>query len=285
MIDIGLEGKMLFAACGAGAAGVSLGSLWLAALAVVVTVALSWLHGVACVSHRGDQVVSGIINIIAAGMTAVLGIAWFRAGRADAARVRRRAHAGLMPQAARAVRGVPLVGPSSATACWAQRHGLHHAGPGGAGRGGCCTARASACACAPWAGTRTWWTPPACRWPAYAALTLNGVLCGLAGAYLVLAQNANFIAQHDGGRLHGAGRDDLRQVAAGGRVLGLPAVRFSGRGGHPAAGRAALPGVGEVPVQLIQALPYLPTVILLAGFINTWVAPAALGRPYVRDRG
>ena len=75
VIDIGLEGKMLFAAFVAGAAGVSLGSVWLALLlAMAVTVALSWLHGLACVSYRGDQVVSGVaINISAAGMTAVLG--------------------------------------------------------------------------------------------------------------------------------------------------------------------------------------------------------------------
>jgi ABC-type uncharacterized transport system permease subunit len=33
-----------------------------------------------------------------------------------------------------------------------------------------------------------------------------------------------------------------------------------------------VPGVGEVPVQLIQALPYLLTVVLLAGFIGKAVA-------------
>jgi simple sugar transport system permease protein len=46
----------------------------------------------------------------------------------------------------------------------------------------------------------------------------------------------------------------------------------------------ALPGIGEVPVQLIQALPYLLTVILLAGFIGSALAPKALGRPYVKER-
>ena len=82
VIDIGLEGKMLFAAFAAGAAGVAFGSTALALLlAVLVTIALSWLHGLACVSHRGDQVVSGVaVNIIAVGLTAVLGIAWFAQG-------------------------------------------------------------------------------------------------------------------------------------------------------------------------------------------------------------
>ena len=43
-------------------------------------------------------------------------------------------------------------------------------------------------------------------------------------------------------------------------------------------------GVGEVPVQLIQAMPYLLTVILLAGFIGKAVAPRAAGIPYVKER-
>jgi simple sugar transport system permease protein len=45
-----------------------------------------------------------------------------------------------------------------------------------------------------------------------------------------------------------------------------------------------IPGLGEVPVQLIQALPYILTVILLAGFIGQALAPKALGRPYVKER-
>jgi simple sugar transport system permease protein len=46
----------------------------------------------------------------------------------------------------------------------------------------------------------------------------------------------------------------------------------------------ALPGIGEIPVQLIQALPYVLTVVLLAGFIGKAVAPRAIGVPYVKER-
>ncbi|HEU4517938.1 MAG TPA: ABC transporter permease, partial [Microvirga sp.] len=46
----------------------------------------------------------------------------------------------------------------------------------------------------------------------------------------------------------------------------------------------ALPGIGEVPVQAIQALPYLMTVILLAGVIGTAIPPRASGMPYVKER-
>jgi simple sugar transport system permease protein len=45
-----------------------------------------------------------------------------------------------------------------------------------------------------------------------------------------------------------------------------------------------LPGVGVVPVQLIQALPYLLTIFLLAGFVGKSVAPKAIGVPYVKER-
>jgi simple sugar transport system permease protein len=45
-----------------------------------------------------------------------------------------------------------------------------------------------------------------------------------------------------------------------------------------------LPGIGTVPVQLIQALPYVLTVALLAGFVGRAVAPRAIGIPYVKER-
>ena len=69
-----------------------------------------------------------------------------------------------------------------------------------------------------------------------------------------------------------------------GALLGLPAVRLSRRGGDPPAGRARCRGIGAVPVQAIQALPYVLTVVLLAGFIGTRMAPQALGMPYVKER-
>ena len=45
-----------------------------------------------------------------------------------------------------------------------------------------------------------------------------------------------------------------------------------------------LPLIGAAPVQLIQALPYILTVVLLAGFIGKAVPPKAGGTPYVKER-
>jgi len=43
-------------------------------------------------------------------------------------------------------------------------------------------------------------------------------------------------------------------------------------------------GIGEIPVQLIEATPYLLTVILLAGFIGRAIPPKAAGKAYVKER-
>jgi len=42
--------------------------------------------------------------------------------------------------------------------------------------------------------------------------------------------------------------------------------------------------IGVIPVQFIQAIPYILTVILLAGFVGRAVAPRAIGQPYIKER-
>ena len=288
VVDIGLEGKMLFAAFAAGAAGAASGS-WMLALfaAMAVGVALSMLHGLACVSYPGDQVVSGVaINIIAAGLTVVLGIAWFHQGGQTpplASGVRLQP---LVPHAGDALAFVPLLGrvvgeallghsalvyaayalvPASWWLLFRTRFGLRLRAVGE-------NPQMVDAAGVSVAGLR------------YRALALNGLLCGLAGSYLVLAQSASFsphmtagrgfmaLAALIFGRWHPVGA--LWACLLFG-FLDAVAIRLQG---------VALPGVGEVPVQAIQALPYLLTVVLLAGFIGKAVAPQAIGKPYVKER-
>jgi simple sugar transport system permease protein len=45
-----------------------------------------------------------------------------------------------------------------------------------------------------------------------------------------------------------------------------------------------VPGIGQIPTQAIQSLPYLLTILLLAGFVGRAVAPKAIGVPYVKER-
>lgn len=288
VVDIGLEGKMLFAAFAAGAAGAASGS-WILALAaaMLVGVALSMLHGLACVSYPGDQVVSGVaINIIAAGLTVVLGIAWFHQGGQTpplASSVRMQP---LLPQAGELLAFVPLIGriageallghsalvylayalvPASWWLLFRTRFGLRLRAVGE-------NPQMVDAAGVSVAGLR------------YRALVLNGLLCGLAGSYLVLAQSASFSPHMTAGRgfMALAALIFGRWQPAGGLwacllfgFLDAVAIRLQG---------VVLPGVGEVPVQAIQALPYLLTVVLLAGFIGKAVAPQAIGKPYVKER-
>jgi simple sugar transport system permease protein len=288
VVDIGLEGKMLFAAFAAGAAGASYGSTSLALVAAMLTgMALSWMHGVACVSHRGDQVVSGVaINIIAAGMTVVLGIAWYGQGGQTPAVATDVRIQSLFPGAAQHLQGLPWVGPLLGEGLLSHnalvylafllvplvwwllfrtRFGLRLRAVGE-------NPQMVDAAGVSVAGLR------------YAALTLNGALCGLAGSYMVLAQGANFSPNMSAGRGFMAlaalifGRWQPRGALLACLMFGFldaVAIRLQG---------VPLPMVGEVPVQIIQALPYVLTVVLLAGFIGKAVAPQALGRPYVKER-
>ena len=269
VVDLGLEGKMLFAAFAAAAAGVASDSLVVAlAAACGVSMLLSWIHGYACVSHRGDQVVSGMaLNIIAVGLTAVLGIAWFKQGGQTppvSGDVRlTNIGEGLLAQNALVWITFLLVG-GVWWLLYRTRFGL----------------RLRAVGENPYMVEAAGVSVLGLR---YTALTLNGVLCGLAGAYLVLAQNASFGPNMTAGRgymalaalIFGQWRPVPAMLACllfG--FLDTVAVRLQG---------VNLPHVGEVPVQAIQALPYVLTVLLLAGFIGRNVAPAALGRPYVKE--
>ena len=282
VIDLGLEGKMLFAAFAAAAAGVASGSTVVALLAACgVAILLSWLHGFATVSHRGDQVVSGMaINIIAAGLTAVLAIAWFAQGGqtppvGDAVRLKPMwpgATETLGPVVGEGLLGhdvLVYVALATVAGAWfllyRTRLGLRlravGENPHMVDAAGVSVLRLR-----------------------YLALTMNGVLCGLAGAYLVLVQSAAFGPNMTAGRGYMALAAMIfghwRPLPAMGACLlfgflDTIAVRLQG---------VRLPHVGEIPVQAIQALPYVLTVVLLALFIGRNVAPAALGRPYAKER-
>jgi len=288
VVDIALEGKMLLAAFAAGACGAVYDSTALALLAaMMVAVSLSWLHGLACVSHQGDQVVSGVaINIIAAGLSAVLGTAWFhQGGQTPPVTVEVRIGA-LWPGLAESVRAWPVLGsvlgdgvlghnalvyvalllvPVVWWGLFKTRLGLRlravGENPQMVDAAGVSVMRLR-----------------------YTALTLNGMLCGLAGSYLVLAQSASFSQNMTAGRGFMAlaalifGRWHPVKALSACLLFGFldaAAIRLQG---------VSLPGLGEVPVQAIQALPYVLTVVLLAGFMGKSSAPKALGVPYTKER-
>ena len=82
IFDIGLEGKMLAAAFLSAAIAAVSGSVWLGLLAGIgASMLLSAIHGLASITFRGNQLISGVaINFLAAGLTVVIAEGWFRQG-------------------------------------------------------------------------------------------------------------------------------------------------------------------------------------------------------------
>jgi general nucleoside transport system permease protein len=288
IFDIGLEGKMLAGAFAAGAAAAVFGSAWIGLImAVLVSVGLALVHGFASITHRGNQIVSGVaINFIAAGSTIILGQAWFQqGGRTPSLPAEDRFGAIVLPFAD-ALRDVPVVGQIYS---------------------GLLSGHTLLAYLAFLAVPFTWWVLFRTRFglrlravgenPAavdtagisvtrlrYTAVIIAGVLCGFAGAYLSVGQAAGF----------------LPNMTAGRGFIALAALIFAKWRAWPALGACflfgmldasanqlqglSLPGIGEVPVQAIQAMPYLMTVILLAGVIGKAIPPRASGIPYVKER-
>lgn len=292
VIDISLEGKMLAGAfIAAGVASVT-GSAWLGlGAAILLTMSLSILHGFACITHNGNQVVSGVaINIIVSGLTVVLGIAWFHQGGQTPTLP---ADARFLPihlPGTDLLSQVPILGGilgdvykklisghnllvyvsflSVIVTSWVlfkTRFGL----------------RLRAVGESPNAVDTAGISVVFLR---YRAVMIGGILCGIAGTYLSVAQNASFVREMSAGQgyialaamIFGKWKPFTAMLAClmfG--FLDALAIRLQG---------VEIAGIGEVPVQLIQALPYIMTVVLLASFVGRAVAPKAIGVPYVKER-
>jgi simple sugar transport system permease protein len=287
VIDIGLEGKMLGSAFAAGAAAAVTGSAWIGlAAGIGISVSLALLHGFACITHRGNQVVSGVaINTLVSGLTVTLGISWFAQGGQTPALPNTARFTPIDWPGAAALSDVPVIG-----AVYSEILSGHN------------IIVYAAFAAVP----LTWWVVYRTRFglrlravgenPAsadtagisvtglrYAAVLCCGLLCGIAGTYLATAQNAAFVREMTAGQgfialaamIFGKWRPFPTMMACllfG--FLDAVAIRLQG---------VEIAGIGQVPVPLVQALPYLLTVILLAGFIGKAVAPKADGIPYVKE--
>ena len=288
VVDIGLEGKMLGAAFAAAAMAAVSGSAWIGLGAGIATsVALALLHGFACITHNGNQVVSGVaINILASGLTVILGIAWFAQG-------------GQTPQLPNSARFLPIVWPGASTVADVPVLGAIYSE--------LLSGHTIIVYLAVLAVPMTWWIVFKTRFGLrlravgenpravdtagisvtalrYRAMIVCGLLCGIAGSYLSTAQSGAFNREMTAGQgfialaalIFGKWKPVPTMLACllfG--FLGAVADRLQG---------VRVPFVGEIPVQLFQALPYILTVILLAGFIGTAVAPKASGIPYVKEQ-
>ena len=289
IFDIGLEGKMLVAAFAAAAASYATGSVWMGVLAGIgAALMFAAIHGLASITFRGNQLISGVaVNFLASGLTVVLGTSWFKLG-------------GQTPALVDGMRFSDI--------------SLPFAAPAGQGDLGLLSGIYShvlsghsilvyvALACVP----LTWWVLYRTRFglrlravgenPAavdtagvsvtglrYAAVGITGVLCGLAGAYMSMGLSAGF----------------LREMTAGRGYIALAALIFAKWRPWYALMACLLFGLLDaiairfqnidigvlvIPVQFTQALPYILTVIILAGFVGKAIPPRAGGEAYVKER-
>jgi ABC-type uncharacterized transport system permease subunit len=288
LVDLAIEGKMLGAAFAAGSVASITGSAWLGLAAAIVTAAaVALVHGYACITHHGNQVVSGMaLNILVAGLAPTLALAWFHNGGNSPSLVGAQRFGAIDLPFGAAIAGLPVVGHVFAELIDGQTAPVYLA--------------AVAVPVVAWIIGRTRFgldlravgeNPLAVETAGisvaglrYRALLCSGLFCGIAGADLSLAQSAGF----------------FRDMTAGRGYLALAALIFGKWRPVPTLlacllfafadavqtrlQGVALPGVGVIPVQFIQALPYILTVLLLAGFVGRARPPKALGMPYVSPR-
>lgn len=119
----------------------------------------------------------------------------------------------------------------------------------------------------------------------YAAVIVSGVLAGIGGAYLSIDQSSLFTRNMTAGRGFIAlaalifGKWRPWQTLAACLLFGFAdAVTIQMQG------VAKLPSGEDIPVQFVQMVPYIVTIIVLAGFIGQSRAPGALGVPYHKHR-
>jgi len=287
IFDIGLEGKILASAFfSAGAAALS-GSVWIGLLAgVAASMSFSAIHGLASITFRGNQLISGVaLNFLASGLTVLVGEAWFGLGGRTPALEGGERFGPINLPLSDTLAPVPIVGPMyddlisghtflvyiallavplSWYVLYRTRFGLRlravGENPAAVDTAGVSVIRLR-----------------------YLSMVIAGVLCGLAGVYLATGLAAGFV----------------KEMSAGRGYIALAALIFAKWRPWYALGATMLFGLLEaianryqnidlggfiVPVQFMQALPYILTVIILAGFVGKAIPPRAGGQPYVKER-
>lgn len=287
VFDIGLEGKMLMAAFTSAATAAVTGNVWLGlAAGIAGSMILAVIHGFASITFRGNQLISGVaINFLASGLTVLLGQTWFGLGGRTPSLTEGGRFSEIVLPGAEALRAVPVLGPLYADVISGHTPLVYVAFL---------------------AVPATWWLLARTRFglrlravgenPAsvdtagvsvtrlrYAAVGIAGLLCGIAGAYLACGLSAGFV----------------KEMTAGRGFIALAALIFAKWRPWHALFATFLFGLMEavanrfpnldlgpitVPSMFMNALPYILTVIILAGFVGRAIPPRAGGEPYVKER-
>jgi ABC-type uncharacterized transport system permease subunit len=261
VVNIALEGTMLAGAFTAAAVTYAAGSPWVGLLGGIgAGLLIATIHALACIRYRADQVVSGTaINILMSGVPGFLsGALFLSSGSTPQLRKEQ-----LIPYTPMVMAGVLV--PLTWYVLYRTPFGLRlrsvGENPGAADAAGVSVASIR-----------------------YAGVLLSGVLAGIAGAYLSIGQSSLFTRNMTSGRgfialaalIFGKWRPVQTMFAC--LLFGLTeAVSIQMQG------VVKLPSGEDIPVQFIQTVPYILTIVVLAGFIGQSRPPRALGIPY--DKG
>jgi simple sugar transport system permease protein len=267
VINIALEGLMLAGAFTAAAVTWWAGSPLVGLVAAVLAgAAIAGVHAVACIRYRADQVVSGTaINILMLGVPALLSGAFFLSS-------------GSTPQVPKEnlIPWTPIV--IAALLVPLTYYVLYYTPFG---------LRLRAVGENPEAADAAGVSVNLMR---YAAVLISGALAGIGGAYLSIGQSSLFTRNMSAGRgfialaalIFGKWRPVQTMLAC--LLFGFTeafAIQIQGK--HYNIGWLGLRD-WEIPNQFVQLLPYLLTIVVLAGFIGNSRAPRALGIPYQKEK-
>lgn len=282
VINVALEGLMLAGAFTAAAVTFYAESPWMGLGAAALAAALvAYLIAVACIRFNADAVVTGTgINILFLGLPAVLSGALFLSSGSTPQIPKENllpALYGIAPGFIppwRVLTDVSVLSWLALTIALATGYVLHRTPFG---------LRLRAVGENPEAAEAAGVRVNRIR---YMAVVLSGILAGIGGAYLSIGQSSLFTRNMTAGRgfialaalIFGKWRPVQTMLAC--LLFGLAeAVTIQMQG------VAKLPSGEDVPLQFIQMIPYLVTIVVLAGFIGRSRAPRALGVPYEKERG
>jgi ABC-type uncharacterized transport system permease subunit len=274
VINIALEGLMLAGAFTAATVTVFSGSSWIGVLAAVVAgLLVAAIHALATINYRADQVVSGTaINLLFLGVPALLSGALFESTGATPQLPRDQVlpdvplfNPGSFPVLASIFNQKPLVylalllAAVTAFVLYRTRFGL----------------RLRAVGENPEAADTAGVSVVKMR---YAGVLISGALAALGGAYLSIGQNSLFTRNMTAGR----GFIALAALIFGkwDPVGALLACLFFGLAEAIAI---RMQGTVNIPNQFIQMIPYVLTMVVLAGLIRRATPPKSLGVAYVKE--
>jgi general nucleoside transport system permease protein len=262
VVNIALEGIMLAGAFTAAAVTYAAGNPWVGLLAGIgAGLLIAAIHALACIRYQANQVVSGTaINILMVGVPGFLGGAFFLSSGSTPQLPREQ----LIPNTPIVI--AALMVPLSWYVLYRTPFGLRlrsvGENPEAADAAGVSVERIR-----------------------YTGVLLSGVLAGIGGAYLSIGQSSLFTRNMTSGRgfiaLAALIFGKWRPVQT---MLACLLFGFTEAVSIQMQGVVKLPSGEDIPVQFIQMVPYILTIVVLAGFIGHSRPPRAIGLPYQKER-